>query len=129
MSTEALLQLLGSAGLAAVLVAVINAVVNRRKLGAEATKVISDAAAGTVRDVREDNARLREENVDLRSRIVALENDQDMWEYERDQWREVLQIHAAWDRLAIERIAGREPPIELPDAPPLTPPSRRRRTR
>jgi hypothetical protein len=133
MTAEALLQLLGSAGLAAVLVAIINAVVNRRKLGAEATKMISDAAAGAVKDARDDNVRLRAENSEFRARILALEERQEEregeWEVERREWRRVLQVHAAWDQLAIERIAGREPPIDLPDAPPLTPPTRYRRVR
>jgi hypothetical protein len=77
MTAEAALQLLGSAGLAAVLVAVINAVVNRRKLGAEATKMISDAAAGAVKDARDDNVRLRAENSEFRARVTALEDRQE----------------------------------------------------
>jgi len=130
MTVAAVLQLVGSAGLATVLLAVVNAIVNRRKLGAEATKVISEAAAGTVKDVREDNTRLREENRELRARVTALEDREEQreeeWDQERDDWRRVLQVHAAWDALAIERVSGREPPIDLPDAPPLTPPIMRR---
>lgn len=130
MTVAAVVQLCGSFGAATILLAVVNAWINRRKLGAEATKFISDAAAGTVREAREDNARLREENRELRARMTAMEDREEEREYEleieREDWRRVLQLHAAWDALAIERVSGREPPIDLPDAPPLTPPRRRR---
>lgn len=67
-----LVQLLLSGGIVGVLVAVINAIVNRRKLSAEATEIITKAAAGTVENVMADNARLREELVTVRSDVTAL---------------------------------------------------------
>lgn len=61
-----LIQILLSAGGATVLAALITAVMNRRKLSAEATQIITQAAAGTVENVMKDNA-------ELRTRMAVLE--------------------------------------------------------
>ena len=134
MTWPAVLQLLGSAAFAAVIVAVINAVVTRRKLGAEATKIITDAASGVVERVEADNKRLRESDVrktqriaDLEERVDHLEDQERAWEREREDWLRVLELHSAWDLLAIAKLRGVTPPIDLPDPPPLTPPIRHTR--
>jgi hypothetical protein len=57
---EPIIQILISAGGATVIAAFINAVMNRRKLSAEATEIITKAAAGTVENVMKDNSTLRE---------------------------------------------------------------------
>lgn len=84
MTSEAWLTILFSTGAATVVVSIINAIAQRRKLGAEtdkigteATKVITDAASGVVRDLREDNARLRKENELMRADFSALERRED----------------------------------------------------
>ena len=59
MSQELVLAILGSAGFTAIIGAVVNAIFNRRKLSAEATQIITQAAAGTVENVMKDNAELR----------------------------------------------------------------------
>lgn len=116
-----------------VITAVVNGVSNRRKLGAEAsreeaqadqlsaqaTQTITTAASGVVADVRADNQRLRMRADRQDERIEELED----WIRE---WRDVLQVHAAWDAMAITKVREAIPPIELPSAPPLSPPNRRR---
>ena len=131
-----LLNMLGAGGIAGIAVVLINAVVNRRKLGAEtstlsasATETITRAASGVLHESREDNKRLREENVQQESRIDVLEAEVRELKLERQESRRVLQMHAAWDALAIERVREAIPPITLPDAPPLTPPTLERLNR
>jgi hypothetical protein len=132
--SPALIQILGSAATAAVLVAVINAVVTRRKLGAEATKIITDAASGMVADLRVENARLSTADhaksariTGLEDRVDDLEDEQRGWEREREDWLRVLELHAAWDHLAIAKLREVSPAIVLPDPPPLTAPVRYQR--
>jgi len=142
-----LLTYLGPAGIAAVVLVIVNAILNRRKLSAEtsqlsasATKTITDAASGVVAEIKADNERLRADNRRLERREEALERRVDFlerqrkeWVRERDEWRRVLMVHGAWDTLstavvkrAIAALAADEhpdPPIEaLPEPPPLTPP-------
>lgn len=125
-----LLNMFGAGGIAAILVVLVNAVVNRRKLGAEtdtlsatATETITRAASGVLHEAREDNKRLRDENLKHEQRIDALEAEVRELQLERQESRRVLQVHAAWDALAIERVREAIPPISLPDAPPLTAPT------
>ena len=125
-----LFNMLGSAGITAVLLLVITAVINRRKLGAEtdnisatATKAITDAASGVVERIESDNLRLRASIERLEASDVKHERARREWDLEREEWRRVLQVHAAWDALAVTRMNEAIPPIELPDAPPLTPPT------
>jgi len=120
MDTAVIIQLLGSATVAAVIGAVINGIVNRKKLGAEATEIITKAASGVVADLRADNERLRH-------RLTQLEETQDEWELEREEWKRVLQVHAAWDLMATAAVKAAIPPIDLPPPPPLTPPVVKRR--
>ena len=115
MNSAGLLQLLGSVGATTIFVAVINGVINRKKLGAEAVKVVSDAASGLVERVERDNERLR-------LREANLERFREESMLEKEEWRRVLQVHAAWDALVIAAVHGANPPITLPPAPPLTPP-------
>lgn len=126
-------QVLISGALASVVGTVISVMANRKKLGAEATEVITKAASGVVSDMREDNARLRASDRDktaqianLEERVDDLENEQRAWEYEREDWLRVLQLHAAWDTLAIAKLRSASPPIDLPDPPPLSAPVRYR---
>lgn len=68
-----------SAGTSTVFVVIINAIVQRRhlgaetsKLGTEATKIITDAASGVVRDLESDNKRLRGELANERDQRIKL---------------------------------------------------------
>lgn len=128
----------GSGGLIAAVWVVVNAIVERRKRGAEvetlsatATETITKAAAGVLREAREDNVRLRQENneqrvhiEDLEARVDILEQrDLEFRRYIEDE-RRTLQLHAAWDTMATAAVNQAIPPIDLPSPPPLTPPTR-----
>ena len=67
-----ILQLALSAGVATIIVGIINAVMNRKKLSAEATQIITQAAAGTVETVMKDNAQLREKQAILEAQVARL---------------------------------------------------------
>jgi hypothetical protein len=66
------ITLLVSTGAATIIVALITAVFNRRKLSAEATQIITQAAAGTVENIMKDNAALRTELCDVKSELAKL---------------------------------------------------------
>jgi LPS O-antigen subunit length determinant protein (WzzB/FepE family) len=127
---EQFLTILLSAGGATVLAAAINAVMNRRKLSAEATEIITKAAAGTVENVMKDNTWLRQKIVDLESRIVQFELAEELHETrEREHLRaedryawHMQQCHDYTERLAsaLRAMGGR-----VDDPPPIWPPIHR----
>lgn len=114
------LNLLGSGAIVTVILSIINAMFNKKKLGADTTKVITDAAAGTLKDLREDYSRVRGENKELRDDELRREKDYDALVYKQERFQEecrrVLILHAAWDHIALTRDPT------LPEAPPLQPP-------
>ncbi len=67
-----ILTLLVSTGVATIIVAIIQAVFNRRKLSAEATQIITQAAAGTVENIMKDNATLRTQMGVLEGKLNTL---------------------------------------------------------
>ncbi len=119
MSPEIVLAVVGSAGFTALLTAVVNALTNRRKLSADATKIITEAASGVVERLEGEIARKDTEHKnkvdDLESRIAALEG-------ERDASRDALQLHAAWDEVALYKLRETGLADDLPQPPPLYPP-------
>jgi hypothetical protein len=111
---DVVVQLLGSVVLAAVAGAIINGIINRRKLGAEATEIITKAASGVVERLEAELTRVTGDNTRLRERIQTLE-------IREETDRAVLQLHAAWDHMAVQRLM--ECGItDLPQPPPLSPP-------
>jgi hypothetical protein len=114
-SPQLVLQLLGSAAVAAVFVAIINGVFNRRKLSAEATAVIARAASGVVERLEQENTRILGNSVALSSRVAVLEA-------EARQRQSYLLVHEMWDREAVMRLrsVGVQ---DLTDPPPLNPPT------
>lgn len=115
MSPDVIIQLLVATGVASVIGAAVNGYINRRKLSAEATQIITQAASGVV-------ARLEVENTRLVARVAALETWQEQAQVNLDNHRMVLQLHAAWDHLAMEHLLAAGD-TGLPDAPPLYPPT------
>lgn len=61
MSGDDVVQLFAAAGGATIVTTFVNALFNKRKLGAEATEIITKGATGIVERVEQDNARLRAE--------------------------------------------------------------------
>jgi len=112
------MQLLGTGAIAAVLGAVVNGIINRRKLTAEATSIITQAAGGMVQNLQTDNGRLRAENITAvqrftRYRTAVRKRDRE-FEYQ-------LELHMEWHNLVAERLkaAGIDVPppprLELPE--------------
>jgi hypothetical protein len=97
------MQFVGSAGIAVVLAAVVNGVFNKRKLSAEATQIITDAAGSMV-------VRLEHQVADLSSEQARQRRHQQLTD-------ERLAVHAAWDRQA--QIAAERQGFQLPPPPPL----------
>lgn len=118
--TELFVYVLGAGGLGAIITAIIAAVSSKRKLGAEATKIITDAAAGVVTNMQQEIDRQKRQNdedrADHRAAIQTL-----MFNHaeEMEEVRRVLQLHVAWDAIAIAKMADFG--VQLPPAPPLTP--------
>lgn len=102
---------LGASGIMLVLAAVVNAFVNKRKLSADATKVITEAAAGVVQDMRADNAEIRAERQALVADVRQLRTEV------REQ-NALIAVHAFWDQQVVD--AAEAQGMALPPPPPLT---------
>ena len=115
---QAIVSILGVLGFGSVIAAVVNGLWTRKKLGADATEIITKAASGVVENISSDNARLRVELDEERQERRAEQAD-----FKAEMRRIVaehalvLQIHAAWDHLAVEACA--KAGIELPAPPAL----------
>lgn len=125
--SSTIVAVLGAGGLGAIAAAIVTGLFSKRKLGAEATEIITNAAAGVVKSMegqlarseqarREDQAEHAREMAEMAAAHVA----------ERNEWRKVLQLHVAWDVLAIQRMAEQnlDGKPELPPPPPVTPAQR-----
>lgn len=120
MKPELIVAILGAGGLGAILAAIVTGLFSKKKLGAEATEIITKAAAGVVTNLQAEIDR----QVSLRTDLVAAhtaamahlvaEHAEEM-----DEVRRVLQLHVAWDAIAIAKLG--ELGVDLPPAPPLLP--------
>lgn len=120
MSTELIVAVLGAGGLGAIFAAIVTGLFSKRKLGAEATEIITKAAAGVVQNMQSEidrqvarNETLIDEHRRAMDALVASHTE------EVDEMRRVLQLHVAWDAIAIAKMA--EVGVKLPPAPPLLP--------
>lgn len=132
-ATTLLVAALSSGGLATIVASIVSARSSKKKLGADATEAIQRAASGVVADLERQYARAvaeldaarkehREQMLGLAAEhteaVRQLTVDQ---AEEREQWKHLLQLHVAWDWMAIEKLATADPPIVLPDPPPILP--------
>lgn len=115
-SATVVLQILTALGISGVIGAAVSGIINRKKLGADTTKIISEAAGGIVE-------RLEIENTRMSARIAALETWKSLAEAREEQHRRVLQLHAVADHLLIEKLRQALPGTEFPEMPPLYPPT------
>ncbi len=131
MDSALMIQVLGTMLGSTVLVSLLTAYLNRRKLGAEATDLITKAATGVVGNVTADNDRLRAEAVKRDERIAELEGRLDRMELrERQHYadmmsiRETLQEHAEYDSRMLSRLEELDPQarVVFRQVPPLLPP-------
>lgn len=137
-TTTLIIAVLGTGGLSAIIAAAITGLFSKRKLGAEATKIIADAAATVVTDLRQSltdqKALVVTNNAEHAALVVKLTaehaaalmaNEDKMREMSRshadelEEYRRTLQQHVAWDVLVIAKMA--DVGVELPPAPPLLP--------
>lgn len=120
-STQILIAALGAGGFGAIVAAIIAGLFSKKKLGSEATEIITRAASGVVTSIEAELARAKETH----------KAERDQWQADRtkiladhaaelDDVRRVLQLHVAWDALAIAKMADFG--VTLPPAPPLLPP-------
>lgn len=118
-----LVLVLASSGFGAIAAAIVTGIFSKKKLGAEATKIITDAAAGVVQTLNAEVLRLQtrvtevtdKAEKDIRAMAQAHVS-------ERNEWRRVLQLHVAWDSIAIAEVSKMG--VDLPPAPPLLPAER-----
>lgn len=120
MSSDILVAILGTAGISTVIAAIVTGLFSKRKLGAEATEIITKAATSVVTNLQNELARQQNVNTELvrehKEHIVTLIESH---AEEIEEVRRVLQLHVAWDAIAIAKMA--EVGIDLPPAPPLLP--------
>ena len=119
MSNEILLQLMLSATGAGVLGAIVNGVINRRKLGAEATNIITQAATGVVERLEAEVERKDRQSLADHVRIQGLEARFEDNDITLRAMREALQVHAVWDHRVIVELGKHG--VMLPAPPPLMP--------
>jgi hypothetical protein len=120
-SADVIVAVLGAGGLSAILGAGITALSSKRKLGAEATKIITDAAAGVVTSMEhqlERAEKARQEDQERHEAAIAKMAAAHV--AEREEWRRVLQLHVAWDGIAISKLAELGVK-DMPATPPLLP--------
>lgn len=138
MSLETVVAGAVAAGGASALGAVVNGWWNKRKLGAEATKVITEAASEVVRDLQSTLKESREDNARLRGEAAVLRGDRDRdhllireMRRELDDLRHELkardELHLACQEFANELIARLEArgETDLPVPPPVHVPATR----
>jgi hypothetical protein len=113
------LQLAASTALATVIVAVINGFLQRRKVSADTTKTLTDAAGGFVERIDHDNERLRTDNRRLEQGSDKRDEFIDLLLDERVELRKQIREHADWDENIKTIIFALAPHVDLPECPPL----------
>jgi hypothetical protein len=123
-STELLVGLFGGAGFATIGGSIIAGLFSRRKLGADATEIITRAASGVVQRLEDEVERGHETRLrEVAALTAELERVKQEWRDEREDWRRVNQLHVAFDVLAIAKL--KEHGVDLGmEPPPLLPPVR-----
>ena len=120
MQPEIIVAILGTGGISAIVAAIVTGLFSKRKLGAEATEIITKAAAGVVTNLQSEiDRQVKARQDDALQAKAALEALMRSHAEEMEEVRRVLQLHVAWDAIAIARLG--ELGVELPPAPPLLP--------
>lgn len=136
--TQLIIAALGAGSVGAVIAAMVTGLFTKRKLGAEATEIITKAASGVVETLNAEIIRLNAATAVVRTEQAAdaarhrlddearearhkLEREADQAKHARelDAIRRVLQLHVAWDLMARAKLS--EHGINLPEPPPLRP--------
>lgn len=128
--TQVLVAALGAGSIGAVLAALVTGLFTKRKLGAEATEIITKAASGVVESLNAEVARvntrlstaLSEHEADRARHARERAADRARFTRELEDRDRVLQLHVAWDMLVRAKLAEHD--IDVPEPPPLKPPLR-----
>jgi len=97
--------ILASSSIGTVVAVAIQGWNNRRKLGAEATQIITKAATDVIKEVREENAQLRADRAKDRADLEAV--------------KVFIAAHRIWDIHAQSTIVRLGGSIEAPPAVPI----------
>ena len=106
------IAILGSSAITALMGSIVVGLFSKKKLSAEATKVITDAASGVVELLKAENLRVVGGNAALSTMVEKFRADQKAQEAR-------LSVHAFWDRQVAAVLAQHG--IDLPEPPPLNP--------
>lgn len=115
------LKALGYLGIGTVVTTIVTGVFTRKKLSADATKIITEAAGAVVETLRQENARYVAEKILLEGKVEAgrIENQAN-----RDDLRMLHQAvaqHVMWDQQVKDVL--RSNGIDVPEPPQLPGPS------
>lgn len=124
-----IIAVLAGGGVSAVVAAMVTGFFSKKKLGAEATEIITNAAAGVVTSMQGQLSRSDQARHDDQLRHErAMASMAEAHVKERREWQKVLQLHVAWDVMAIARMAEAAQSdsqiLPLPPPPPVTPAQR-----
>ena len=111
--------IVASSGFTAIILAVVNALFNRKRTKAEASAVISQAAGGLVENLVADNTRLRAENAVYETRMEKADRLERKRQRQGAELRTAIEAHNAWDQYIVEvltrlGVTDVKPPPALP---------------
>lgn len=104
-------------GIGGVLAAVVTGLFSKRKLSADATKIITEAASGVVAELRTELSRAAVANALLTGKVEAGQQVQASQQEHLRSIDQAVAMHVLWDRQAYRAL--RDSGIELPEPPPL----------
>lgn len=112
-NAETVTAIVSAVGLSGIVAAGINAISNRKKTGADATKVITDAALGVVTQLQAQIKALTDE-------VTLLKQREDERDKRDDRSKRALMSHHQWD-LGLADLVNRQLPdhVHLFPPPPL----------
>lgn len=130
-TTQVILAVVGAVLSSGVVAAIVTGLFSKKRMSAEAADIITKAASGVVVSIESELLRQRTDNERQRAEHEAAMIRQqesheskmqalvDSHNEEMEEVRRVLQLHVAWDAIAIAKMA--EFDVILPPAPPLLP--------
>lgn len=107
MSGDSAVQFLIAIATSGVFGAIINGIINRRKLGAEATKIITDAAASVVTTTEKT--------------LIEYRAREEEWEAKERKWYRILRVHEHWDQRMYYLVKHNNPELIIEEPTPLYP--------
>lgn len=116
-TTELLFQIGGAIGLSSILTVLIKGVIDRRKLGAEATSILTQAASGLVTTIRGENTILSAELAKVQNQMKVRDAADKVRDRRQDALRKAIEVHHAYDVTLADKV--RQAGLLVEDPPPL----------